>query len=182
MRAAIIAIGFSLAVLQAYAQDNAAAVSNAGEAAGTWIDQIDAEAYAETYDDAAPIVHASVTQEQWVGAMQQVRGQVGELQERELQNSQYTTSLPNAPEGEYVIFQYLSAFQQVPKAMEVIVMMRTDEGAWKAAGYQVMPAPEVQGQAQQGQTQQAPAQQAPPESEEPQSEEPQSEGAEEPAP
>lgn len=140
--------------VQASAQENSAELETAKAAATEWIALVDGAAYAESWETAAPVFQTGISQEQWAQRLEQVRGQVGGVATRTLADSQYRTSLPNAPDGEYVVLQYISAFERLPQAMEMVVMTKTDAGSWQAAGYQVVPAqqPGQQGQhPQQGQ-------------------------------
>ena len=44
-------------------------------------------------------------------------------------------TLPGAPDGEYVIQQYASAFENKKEAMESVVLMKEKDGTWKVVGY-----------------------------------------------
>lgn len=134
---------FAVAVLfvtaqSLHAQEPSAQEEAAVAAADAWIDLVDSSSYGESWEAAAPEFQSGISQDDWAAAVQQVHGQVGKIQSRELLQSQYRTSLPNAPEGEYVVIQYQSVFSGLPQAMEMIVMSKSN-GEWKAAGYQVMP-------------------------------------------
>lgn len=136
-----------LCVVQtAEAQDPAAAEEAAAAAAGEWIALVDTAGYASSWEAAAPVFQSGISQDQWMQAVQQVRSQVGGIDSRTLHDSQYRTTLPNAPEGEYVVLQYQSSFEQLPQAMEMVVMTKTEDDEWRAAGYQVVPAQQQPGQ------------------------------------
>ena len=51
-----------------------------------------------------------------------------------------TTKLPGAPDGEYVVIQYKSAFANQPTAIETIVPMLDKDGKWHVSGYFIKPA------------------------------------------
>ena len=73
--------------------------------------------------------------------MRSVRGPLGPLLSRAPQGREYTTSLPNAPEGEYVVITYGSSYTQLENAVETLVMVLNPAGDWKPAGYYVRPGP-----------------------------------------
>jgi hypothetical protein len=120
------------------AQDTAAEEEAAQKAADLWIALVDSADYTASWEAAAPLFQQSVTKEQWAQAAQQARGPLGELKSRSLTHSEYSTSLPNAPEGVYVVLVYTSDYAQLPKAVETVIM-RQEGDSWKPVGYYVRP-------------------------------------------
>jgi hypothetical protein len=114
-------------------------VAAAREAGEAWLELVDAADYEQSWEMASPMLQDQVTQEQWVGVGEQVDSQVGALESRIFSRGQYATSLPNVPEGEYVVLVYSSQFANAG-AQEIVVMAREDED-WNVAGYRVRPAP-----------------------------------------
>lgn len=49
--------------------------------------------------------------------------------------AKYMTSLPGAPDGEYVVIQYKSSFENKKAAVETVTPMRDKYGAWRISGY-----------------------------------------------
>lgn len=135
-----------ITVLPAVAQDadTADMEAEAKSAASDWIAQVDTAAYALSYETAAPVVRNGLTEKEWITAVKSARDQTGGLEARTFSSADYTNSLPNAPEGEYVVIQYQSMFANVPMANELLVMMRTQDGSWKLAGYRVAPVQQPQ--------------------------------------
>jgi hypothetical protein len=64
-----------------------------------------------------------------------VRGELGKLASRKATKSDYSRTLPGAPDGEYVIQQYASAFENKKEAGEHVVLMKDKDGTWKVVGY-----------------------------------------------
>lgn len=125
----------------AHAQDPAPSPEEAAvEAATSWVALVDSAQYAASWEAAAPIMRQHVTKEQWAAAARQARGPLGSVTARTLQQARYTTSLPNAPAGEYVVVQFASRFAQLPQAVETVVMTKTEPERWQPAGYFVRPA------------------------------------------
>jgi len=54
---------------------------------------------------------------------------------RELKTAKYATSLPGAPDGEYVVIQFKTSFANKADALETITPMKDDKGAWRVSGY-----------------------------------------------
>jgi hypothetical protein len=119
----------------------------AKQAAEDWLVYVDESEYTKSYEEASEMLQEQVTSERWAQGLLGVESQAGALNERTLQGARYTTQLPNAPEGEYVVVQYVSDFAKT-QAQEVVLMMREND-AWKVAGYFVRPAQAQQGAPQQ---------------------------------
>ncbi len=47
------------------------------------------------------------------------------------------TSLPGAPDGEYVVIQYNTEFENKKVAIETITPMLDDDGKWRVSGYYI---------------------------------------------
>lgn len=118
--------------------DTSAQTEAAEEAAQSWLAHIDEGDLAESHATASALLTEQMPEAQWVSAIEGVKAQMGEVGTRELASAQYTTTLPNAPAGEYVVLSFNTAFANA-QGTEVLVMHRED-GTWKAAGYVVRPA------------------------------------------
>lgn len=112
----------------------------AQDTADVWIALIDSMEYAASWEGASAAFRQQVTQDQWEQGLQGALGPLGPLLSRAPQGREYTTTLPNAPEGEYVVITYGSSYAQLENAVETIVMVRNPAGVWKPAGYYVRPA------------------------------------------
>lgn len=100
---------------------------------------VDADDWAGSWDAAGASFQDQATLEEWIGAIEPVREQVGELQSRKLLTVQRTSTLPGVPEGEYEILQYQSEFSGIDiGAVETLIMVQTSEG-WDVTGYFVRP-------------------------------------------
>jgi hypothetical protein len=107
----------------------------AQEAATTWVAMTDAAKYADSWDKGGAIMQAVVTKAQWEQALTSVRSPLGAVKSRTLKSAEYTTRLPNSPEGEYVVIQYATSFEHRADMTETIIPMKDKDGAWRVAGY-----------------------------------------------
>jgi hypothetical protein len=48
---------------------------------------------------------------------------------------QYATSLPGAPDGQYVVIQYKTAFENKKAGVETITPMLDKDKKWRVSGY-----------------------------------------------
>lgn len=117
---------------------HAAEYEEAAIAAGEqWLAYLDAGSYAASWDTAATLFKAALTRDQWIATIENVHTQLGVPQGRELIAAKHTTSLPNAPAGDYVVIQYRVGLAQ-GSAVETLTM-RFDADVWKASGYFIRP-------------------------------------------
>ena len=112
-----------------------AAKKASAEAAKNWLALVDAGEYAKSWSAAAALFQKQVSSERWVETVRGVRGELGKLVSRKPDKSDYSRSLPGAPDGEYVVWQYASAFENKKEAMETVVLLKDKDGMWKAVGY-----------------------------------------------
>ena len=63
------------------------------------------------------------------------RGSYGALVSRKLKKAEYRTSLPGAPDGQYVVLQYDSSFEHKKAAVETVTPMKDADGVWRVSGY-----------------------------------------------
>lgn len=112
----------------------------AQDTADVWVALIDSMKYAASWEGASAGFRQLVTQDKWEQDLQSVLGPLGPLLSRVPQGREYTTTLPNAPEGEYIVITYGSSYTQLADAVETVVMIRNPDGVWKPAGYYVRPA------------------------------------------
>ena len=56
---------------------------------------------------------------------------------RKIKSQQYATSLPGAPDGEYVVIQYATTFENKADAVETVTPMLDKDGQWKVSGYYI---------------------------------------------
>ncbi len=113
------------------------AASAAREEAEAWLALVDGERYGESWERAASFFKQRVTAEQWRQAASGVRGPLGKLTSREFLRAQPTNKLPGAPDGDYVVIQFRTSFENKNAAVETITPMKDTDGAWRVSGYYV---------------------------------------------
>ncbi len=127
----LLPILWTTTILAGQAQEQAAV-----REAESWLSAVDSGGYAASWEGAASFFKNAVTKEKWLGSMHAYRKPLGAMLQRNLRNAQYTTSLPGAPDGEYVVIQYDSAFEGKKKeAVETITPMLDAGGQWRVSGY-----------------------------------------------
>lgn len=105
------------------------------ESAQAWSAMVDNEKYAESWEEAAEYFKSAINKDKWKETIQPVRGPLGKLISRELKSKEYATSLPGAPDGQYVVIQYATKFENKNSAIETITPMLDKDGKWRVSGY-----------------------------------------------
>ena len=139
MRAgAIILVGVVAALVTAgcmMGQSNPAAVAKASQAAESWLQSIDSANYTGSWTAAAAFFRHAVKQDQWVESMEAFRAPLGKNLSRAVGTSRYTTTMPGAPDGEYVFLQYKASFEKKKAAVESVTLLADTDGVWRVSGY-----------------------------------------------
>jgi hypothetical protein len=120
------------AAAQNIEKEKAAVVS-----AEKWLGMVDTGKYAESWQEAAEFFRTAVKQEQWKQSLQGVRKPLGKLVTRKLKTRTYTTSLPGAPDGEYVVIEFETSFENKRSAIETVTPMMDKDGKWRVSGYYI---------------------------------------------
>ncbi len=108
---------------------------HAVEVAEQWLAMVDAGNYDKSWTKAASLFQKAIPQEQWVQRVSAVRDPIGTLKSRKVDSSSYETSLPGAPDGEYVVIQFASSFEHKTEAVETVTPMLDSDGEWRVSGY-----------------------------------------------
>jgi len=106
-------------------------------AAEKWLALVDQGRYAESWNEAAPYFKNAVQQEQWAQSLEARRKPFGRAVSREMQKMTYKTSLPGAPDGEYMVIQFATSFGKKKAAVETVTTMAEKDGSWRVSGYYI---------------------------------------------
>jgi len=132
----LIVIGLILSIVDVNAETSEKEKA-AASSAETWLGMVDAGKYAESWKDAAELFRNAVKQEQWDQSLQAARKPLGKLISRKIKTKTYRTSLPGAPDGEYVVIQFESSFEKKKSAVETVTPMLEKDGRWRVSGYYI---------------------------------------------
>ena len=113
------------------------AKKDALKAAEEWLVLIDAKNYGKSWDEASELFKKSITKEMWEQSIKAVRPALGDLISRSVKSAEYATSLPGAPDGEYVVIQFSTSFKNKKSAIETVTPMKDPDGKWRVSGYYI---------------------------------------------
>ena len=127
-------LGLILVSMSVYASDDK--IRDADEAAGKWLALIDGRQYLDSWEQAASLFKQQVSADNWLQSISAARQPLGAMISRKLISATYATSLPGAPDGEYVVLQYQTTFRYKKSAIETVTPM-LDNKRWRVSGYYV---------------------------------------------
>jgi uncharacterized protein DUF4019 len=104
-------------------------------AAEKWLKLVDAGDYAKSWDEAATQFRGAVTKEQWNQSAAGVRSPLGKVVSRKVASREVKTSLPGAPDGQYVVIKFETVFEKKAQAVETVTPMLDADGTWHVSGY-----------------------------------------------
>jgi hypothetical protein len=122
---------FSIQMVRA----DSAAEEAALKASQAWLDLVDSGKYDESWEEASLYFKNSIKKEEWISTIKAVRDPFGKLSKRTFKSKQEVDSMPGAPDGDYIIIQYDTSFENKKSAVETVVPMLEKDGKWKISGY-----------------------------------------------
>jgi len=131
----IVGLAISGIFLSFHSMANEDAENKAVEAATAWLALIDEERYSESWDAAAFYFKNAIAKEKWKQTLAAVRKPLGVLVSRVIKSSVYKNALPGAPDGEYVVIQFTTSFENKKSGTETVTPMLDNDGQWRVSGY-----------------------------------------------
>jgi hypothetical protein len=116
---------------------NTQTVAAAVESAESWLQLVDEGKYGESWSQAAGYLKKFVNEEQLKTSLEAARKPLGKMLSREVINSTYTTQVPGAPDGQYVIIQFKTSFENKQNALETVTPMLDTDSQWRVSGYYI---------------------------------------------
>jgi hypothetical protein len=102
-----------------------------------WLSLVDKQDYASSWETAAGLFKNAITREKWQDSVKAARAPFGSMKARTLKSATATSTLPGAPDGEYVVFQFDTSFEQKSAAVETVTAIREKDGTWHVGGYYI---------------------------------------------
>ena len=109
----------------------------ATEVALKWLTLVDQGKYAESWKASSELFRSAITSKDWEQTLVRASKPLGKLVARKVLSATHTTSVPGAPEGEYVVVQFETDYENKPKAVETVTPMLEKDGKWRVSGYYI---------------------------------------------
>lgn len=107
------------------------------KAANDFVVQLDNKQYLENWQATGVLFRNAIKSEDWEATISGVREPLGGLIEREVKSVEYLTEIPGAPDGEYVIIQFTSSFENKKTTTETVTPTKEEDGIWRVVGYYI---------------------------------------------
>jgi len=104
-------------------------------AAAAFLQQVDQDTFAASWQSAAPLLKEKVTEAEWVDKLSKIRSIAGPMVTRSEDSISYSTTAQDSPDGEYILLTYDTTYKARGKASEIVTVMLDKDGAWRVAGY-----------------------------------------------
>jgi len=117
--------------------ENQQKIRVAVDSAKRWLELVDAGDYDKSWQQAAEFFKNALPKKQWDIALKISREPLGKLLSRELVSTVYATELPGAPDGEYVVITFKTAYENKNMALEQVTPMLDKDGKWRVSGYYI---------------------------------------------
>jgi hypothetical protein len=113
----------------------AQSTESARKAAADWLRLVDSGDATGSWEQAAASFKRSLTSQQWAQAYAAVRAPLGATKQRQDLSAQFTRTLPGVADGQYVVLQFQTSFENKTAAVETATVALDADGSWRVAGY-----------------------------------------------
>lgn len=124
-------------ILNPLAFANPDSIRAAKPAASAFLELVDGNKYGQTWNETSSQLQAAVSQSEWIENITNYRSPLGLLKSRNADSAEYHESLPDAAEGEYIIFTYVSSFENRNSAHEIVALAKEPDCSWRVIGYYI---------------------------------------------
>ncbi len=126
-----------LLVISLVSVENAQAesVAKAHEAAKSWLVLQDDGDYARSWERLSDHVHETMSKRKWEEGAVSERARLGKVISRRFKSAEFTHTVPGLPDGDYLVLQYESLFENKIKALETVVPFRETSDSWRVMAY-----------------------------------------------
>jgi len=128
----LIGTGFLVLCMAGCSSDKTSAAKGAAK---DWLKIVDSGNYAQSWEEAASVMKTTVAKEQWQQILAENRAPLGTLVSRKLTSAEYTSDLPGAPSGQYVVLKYESSFANKSSVLETATPTLEKDGKWRVSVY-----------------------------------------------
>lgn len=116
---------------------NVEQITAATAAAEKWLAVVDQGRYEDTWDEGSSSFKLVMSKEKWAEVLRVSLEPLGKITARKLSAKQYTTTVPEMPEGEYVLLEYAATCENSTEKQEVLTVQKEADGTWRVASYYI---------------------------------------------
>jgi DNA-binding CsgD family transcriptional regulator len=104
------------------------------DAALAWVALVDQGKWHESWQAAAGMFRAQVSDARWAEMVTPVRKPLGAVVSRKFESVLKSKTLPGAPDGDYEILKFQTVFADRPDSVETVMLAR-EGSSWRVIGY-----------------------------------------------
>lgn len=105
-------------------------------AALAWLEAIDSGQYEQAWETSSPLLKRPLSPHMLERAIGAARRDLGAVQSRRRVGVIRDTSMPGAPDGDYMVFTFQTQFENKARGIETITP-HLEGDAWKVSGYYI---------------------------------------------
>ncbi len=135
VRFSLLAIVFIFFTVPVQANDLKDKENKAIQAAESFLSFVDSGQYEKSWEESSTFFKSQISQAQWAAKLSSLRPLLGKVIKRSVKNTEYLTSAPGAPDGEYVIVAFQTTFENKKSTTEKVTPMLDKDGKWRVTGY-----------------------------------------------
>lgn len=90
--------------------------------------------YGESWQKADSFFKSQLSKKQWNSALKGIRTPLGKVISRTELSAKEYSSLPGVPDGEYLVIQFQTDFQNKKASTEILTLSKSS-GQWLTVGY-----------------------------------------------
>ncbi|MCF8032640.1 MAG: DUF4019 domain-containing protein [Desulfarculaceae bacterium] len=109
--------------------------AQAQKAALAWLDLVDRADWAGSYQTAHANLRSTTDRAAWDYRLKELRGDLGDIQERKLVKAEYSGDRPNPPARPYWAFVFATQTQKAGIVEESVTCRPGPKGSWRVSGY-----------------------------------------------
>ena len=109
----------------------------ARQSVDAWLLLLDAGSYSEAYDATGSIFREEVTAEEFRISMEERQDILGAVESRTLSSTQRLSTVPDAPPGDYFVFEFDGVYELRPNARERVTAVSESDG-WPVVGIYII--------------------------------------------
>ena len=99
-----------------------------------WLTLVDDANYGDSYKQMGALATGKITADAWTQKLKGAREPLGAMSSRDIKDIKLSKTLPGAPDGQYAIVQYNSAFAHKAAAVETVILSSGKDG-WSVVSY-----------------------------------------------
>ncbi|MDL2329683.1 DUF4019 domain-containing protein [Desulfosarcina sp. OttesenSCG-928-A07] len=125
---AVVCLGFPI-------QGHSGMMEDAQKAAEKWMPSVDGGHYTESWQMTSDMFKKKISQKKWVETAEATLEPLGPVVSRGLRAIVFTHTLPDHPDGDYMVIRFNTEFQEDSDAVETVTLVKEKDNTWKIVGY-----------------------------------------------